>query len=260
MSVPDISIVSMGILFLLLLIPIGVSTWLKLGFVKTMIFAVVRMSLQLVFAGFYLIILFDLANPILNIFWFIGMIFIATATTIRHSNLPIKQFFIPSFIALGISIGFVLFCLNGFVIRVDELFSAKYLIVLGGMLIGNSTRGIIIGINDFYTKIARDKSQYEFSLATGASFWEAILPYFRESMKTAINPTIATMMTLGLVWLPGMMTGQILGGSDPMVAIKYQIAIMVAIFAVTTMSVLMTILLSLQVSFDGFGNFKYGKR
>lgn len=256
-SVPDISWFSMGILSLLLLIPIGVSVLFRLDLVRTMVASVLRMSIQLVFAGFYLIVLFDWENWLVNVVWFVGMIAIATGTMVRRSELNLRRFFVPSFLASAISIVFVLFFLNGLVVRVDNLLSAKYLIVLGGMLIGNSMRGIIIGIGNFYSNLQRNRKQLQFLLATGATLQEVIAPHFRKAMRDALNPIVATMMTLGLVWLPGMMTGQILGGSAPMIAIKYQIAVMVAIFTVTTMSVALTIYLSLRFGFDEFGNLKH---
>ena len=74
-----------------------------------------------------------------------------------------------------------------------------------------------------------------------------------KSLIASFSPTIATMMTIGIVSLPGMMTGQMLGGSSPMLAIKYQIAIMVAIFTSTTASVTSIIFITLKISFDSYG-------
>ena len=126
---------------------------------------------------------------------------------------------------------------NYFVINLQNLFEAKYLVVIGGMLLGNSMRGNIIGTDNFYNSIISNEKRYLYHLAHGASQFEALLPYIRKSLIASFSPTIATMMTVGIVSLPGMMTGQMLGGSSPMLAIKYQIAIMVAIFASTTASV-----------------------
>ena len=85
-----------------------------------------------------------------------------------------------------------------------------------------------------------------------------MLPFLREGFKSAVNPFIASMATYGIVALPGMMTGQILGGSSPMVAVKYQITIVTAIFVVTAMSVLLTILFTLKASFNGYGTLNKG--
>ena len=78
-------------------------------------------------------------------------------------------------------------------------------------------------------------------------------PYFREALRGALAPTIATMATIGLVALPGMMTGVILGGADPSTAIRYQIAIMIAIFAGTALTVFFAIALTIRSSFNAYG-------
>ena len=89
-------------------------------------------------------------------------------------------------------------------------------------------------------------------LMLGATRWEAVRSYFREAVKAAINPTIASMATMGLVSLPGMMTGQILGGSEPWLAVKYQIAIMICIFTSTTIASIINLKLSLAIAFNAF--------
>jgi putative ABC transport system permease protein len=121
------------------------------------------------------------------------------------------------------------------------------------MLLGNSLRGDIIGIDNFYKAIERNKQRRLYALACGATFFESLTPYFKESLTAALQPTIATMATMGIVFLPGMMTGQILGGVSPVLAIKYQIAIMIAIFTATTITVNLTILLTVRTCFDGYG-------
>jgi putative ABC transport system permease protein len=87
-------------------------------------------------------------------------------------------------------------------------------------------------------------------LMLGASLREAVRPYLRDAIKAAVNPSVATMATMGIVSLPGMMTGQILGGAMPTTAIKYQIGIMICIFTAMVVAALVNILLSLPVAFD----------
>ena len=95
-----------------------------------------------------------------------------------------------------------------------------------------------------------NENEFMTYLMLGASLREAVQPYLRDSIKAAVNPTIATMATMGIVSLPGMMTGQILGGAMPMEAIKYQIGIMICIFTSMVVASLVNILLSLPVAFD----------
>jgi putative ABC transport system permease protein len=86
----------------------------------------------------------------------------------------------------------------------------------------------------------------------GGSRLQALKPFFRESFVASVNPILASMATIGIVSLPGMMTGQILGGSIPMVAIKYQIIIMLAIFYTQFFSVFLSLFFSIKLGFDDF--------
>ena len=181
------------------------------------------------------------------------MITVAVFSAIKHSSIKISKVFIPSIISFSTATFLVIFYLNIVVIPLDNIFDARYLIVLGGMLLGNSLRGNIIGISTFYKNIKNDTKKYLYTLSLGASRYEALLPYFRESVQLAIKPSIASMATMGIVSLPGMMTGVILGGADPETAIKYQIMIMLAIITSTITSVVLTILLTLRVCFNKYG-------
>jgi putative ABC transport system permease protein len=141
---------------------------------------------------------------------------------------------------------------NGVVVRLDRLFEAKYLVPVGGMLLGNSLRSIIIGLNNFYSGLKKNEKEYLYALTLYNNRIQALKPWFTQSIVAAIAPTLASMATIGLVSLPGMMTGQILGGSIPMVAIKYQIAIMACIFYTEYFSVILSILFSLKSGFNEF--------
>jgi putative ABC transport system permease protein len=90
-------------------------------------------------------------------------------------------------------------------------------------------------------------------VSMGATRREAIRPFVREACKAAFGPQLATVSTMGLVSLPGMMTGQILGGSSPAVAIKYQLMIMVAIFLTSSLSSFLAVMVSTRKSFDHYG-------
>ncbi|MEA3487039.1 MAG: ABC transporter permease, partial [Thermodesulfobacteriota bacterium] len=169
------------------------------------------------------------------------------------SSIKITKIAIPSFFSFSIATFIVIFYLNIFVIPLDNIFDARYLIVLGGMLLGNSLRGNIVGISSFYKNIRNDSKKYLYVLSLGSSQYEALLPYLRESVQLALKPTLASMATMGIVALPGMMTGVILGGASPEVAIKYQIMIMIAIVVSTIISVVLAILLTLRVCFNRYG-------
>ena len=253
METVNISILSLGFAFLLLTLPVILSLIFKFKLIKPLFYSVARMSIQLILIGIFLKYLFLWNNAFVNLLWLTIMIIVAVFSAIRGSSIKIGKIFIPSLISFSIATFIVVFYLNFIVIPLNNVFDARYLIVLGGMLLGNSLKGNIIGISTFYKNIKKDTKEYFFVLSLGASHYEALLPYLRESVQLALKPLLASMATMGIVALPGMMTGVILGGASPEVAIKYQIIIVIAIVISTITSVVLTILMTLRVCFNKYG-------
>ena len=246
----DLTILSIASLLVFLIPVLYINRRLKLTINKTIGTSIFRMCVQLSFVGIYLEFLFKYNSPILNIIYLLVMISIACQSILKASNLKVLKLFIPVFFSLLIPFTIILFFFNAVVARIDNLFEAKYLIPIGGMLLGNCLRSIIIGLNNFYSGIKKDEKVYIYSLSLFSSRIPALKPYFKESIIASITPTIASMATIGLVSLPGMMTGQILGGSIPIVAIKYQIAIMLCIFYTEYFSTILSVLFSLKIGFN----------
>ncbi len=242
--------------FLLLLIPLGVSRYLQLNLSKAILVAVSRMTIQLFLVGIFLKYIFYLNNMWLNLGWLLLMTFTAVFSALHRSKLKLTFIFLPVFISFIISTFSILFYFNFFVLRLDYLFDARYLIALGGMLLGNVLSVNIIAINSFYQSLRSSTKVYLYRLALGASQLEALLPFIRSSFRLTLIPVLAKTATMGIVSLPGMMTGQILGGSSPETAIRYQIAIMVAIFTAGVLSIVLTFVLATRKSFNHCGILK----
>ncbi len=256
METVDISIFSLGLVFLLLTLPILISTIFGLRLIKPLFNSVARMSIQLILIGVFLKYLFLWNNAFINILWLTIMITVAVYSAIKGSSVKISKIFLPGFVSFSIATFSVVFYLNVFIIPLTNVFDARYLIVLGGMLLGNSLRGNIVGITTFYKTLKKDTKQYSYVLSLGASHYEALLPYLQDSVHLSLKPTLASMATMGIVTLPGMMTGVILGGASPEVAIKYQIMIMIAIVVSTITSVVLTILMTMRVCFNRCGSLR----
>jgi putative ABC transport system permease protein len=111
-------------------------------------------------------------------------------------------------------------------IRPDPWYDPRYALPLLGMILGNTVTGISLGMDTLATRLVRDRSAVEAQLMLGATRWEAVLPVARNTLRSALMPTINSMAATGLVSLPGMMTGQILAGAEPVLAVKYQMLIM----------------------------------
>jgi putative ABC transport system permease protein len=239
--------------YLLLLIPLAIMLWYRVPLVGRTTMAIVRMTVQLLFVGFYLQVVFAYNRLWLNTLWVLVMIAVADVSIVRHCDLRLRRFAGPVFLALitGTAIPLLYFVLV--ILNRPSLMDARYVIPLGGMILGNCLRADVIGLSGFYKTIRKDEKAFQFCLASGATLSEAIRPCVRESFRAALAPTVTTMTTIGLVSLPGMMTGVILGGTNPATAIKYQIGIMIAIFSGTSITLLGAILLTARKSFSGYG-------
>jgi len=235
-----------------LCIPLAMLLFYRTALVRPAAIAAIRMTVQLIFVGIYLKYIFQYNNMWLNILWVLVMMVVAAATIGSRSELKHKYFLLPVLVGVlaGVSITESVFLFA--VLDLENVFDARYFVPVSGMILGNCLQSSIIGMKSFYYGLHRDENIYKYYLACGASRNEALLPFMQEALKNSFNPAIATMATIGLISLPGMMTGQILGGSLPLTAIKYQIMIMIAIFSGTVINVTTGINISKYIVFDQY--------
>ena len=257
MSIVDISFLSLALGYGLLIFPLSILLWYRIPIVGDTLWAIVRMTVQLLFVGLYLQVVFSLNNFWLNGAWLLIMIGVADTSITRGCGLRLSRFAGPLFLALLLGTAVPLFFFVGPILARPHLLDAQYAIPIGGMILGNCLRADIIGVSNFYRSVRKSEKAFLQALAQGARFSEATRPFLRDAIQAALAPTVATMATIGLVSLPGMMTGVILGGADPMTAIKYQIAIMIAIFSGTASTVALAIWLTMKSSFTGYGVLDY---
>lgn len=256
MNTIDISIISLLIGLLLILIPGGVLYYYRTGITKAMSIAVARMVIQLFLVGFYLKYLFEWNNLWINIMWMLLMVGICSIDLIKRIKISVKVLFIPVYISVFISLVFiVIYFLKG-VLLLDDLFESRYFIPVCGIILGNILSSNVIGLNAFFDRIVREQQLYNYLLCNGATVKEATKFFFREALIKAFNPTIASMAVMGLISLPGTLTGQIMGGSSPDVAIRYQIMIMIIIMTSSIISLLLSLHWSVKYTLDEYGRFK----
>jgi putative ABC transport system permease protein len=248
----NISVIQLACFFVLLIIPGLLFRYLDLHLTREMIIGFTRMVLQLSLVAIYLEYIFAWDNMLINTLWILLMVLVANGAILRQSGLSFPRFIAviyPCYALLAMAI------LASFLIVLDTevLFSARYLIPLAGMIFGNILRTNVVALDRFYAQLLRREDEYMAYVSMGATRGEAIRPFVREACKAAFGPQLAAVSTMGLVALPGMMTGQILGGSSPAVAIKYQLMIMVAIFLTSSLSSFLVIMVSSLKSFDAYG-------
>jgi len=252
MSTLDIALPQMAVLYGLCLLPWLLLWFLGLRLSRDIAISILRMSIQLALVGFYLKMLFSLNDPRLNGLWILAMLIVADLSILQRAGLKARHFVLSTFTAIALSTLFSTFYLLVLVIQPTHYYDAQYIVPLAGMILGNCLQGNVIALERFYSTLRKNEHEYLTYLLLGATRWEAVRPYYRVAIKAAVSPTIASMSTMGLVSLPGMMTGQILGGSEPWLAVKYQIAIMICIFASTTLACVINLKLSLKAAFNAY--------
>ncbi|MFT6987106.1 MAG: putative ABC transport system permease protein [Psychromonas sp.] len=251
-----ISWTQLALFSMVLFVPLLINRYYQLAMAKEVLIAVSRMAIQLILVGLYLQYVFSLNNLFVNIGWIILMVLIGSSAIVGKANLPKKAIFMP--VACGLSLGLLplMLLLCYVVIRPDPLYSAQYVIPLAGMLLGNSLSSNIVALQNLFEAFAQRRSEYEAAIALGATPFQAANPFVIVALKKAQAPILASMATTGLVTLPGMMTGQILAGVTPILAIKYQLVILIAIFVMSSISLTVTLQLSLQRTLCKTGRIK----
>lgn len=249
----DISYWGLVIGMLLLLVPIYFFYRFKTGLVKATLTGALRMVVQLFLIGMYLKYLFLWDNPWVNFLWVFIMVCVASETALARTQLKRNILMIPiaiGFLASAILVGLYFL---GVVLQADNIFGTQYMIPIFGILMGNMLSSNVIALNTFYTNLMREQQLYYYLLGNGATRNEATAPFVREAIIKAFSPAIANMAVMGLVALPGTMIGQILGGSSPNVAIKYQMMIIVITVTASILSLMITLRLSFRKTFDAYG-------
>lgn len=245
-SAIDISWLNLALFALTLAAPFAINCYFRLRLAKEFAISIGRLTVQLSLVGIYLEFLFSQNNLLLNLLWLAVMVVVGSNAIVDKANLPKSHLFIPVFTGLTIGLSPLLIILFTLIIQPEPAYNAQYLIPVAGMLLGNSLSSNIVALQNLFNALEQRRSEYEAALSLGASPGYACAPFMREAMQKALAPILATMTTTGLVTLPGMMTGQILGGASPMLAIKYQLIIFLAIFVMMSISLAITLQLTLR--------------
>ncbi|WP_394209348.1 ABC transporter permease [Enterovibrio calviensis] len=250
----NISNGALAAFYLIFLLPLLLFQRWQLGLSKPLIASVTRMTLQLAVVGLYLQTLFDFANILLNTLWLLVMILAASWTVCRQAGANVKTLLLPVLSGQIIALTCLLPVLLIGVIQAEPWWHAQYLIPVAGMLLGNALSANVLALDRFHASLKQRHDEFQFYLSLGSP--DPSKPFLREAFIAALRPPLAAMSTLGIVSLPGMMTGQILGGTSPLLAVKYQLVIMIAIFLTVTLSVATTLKFASHSAFDRFGQLK----
>lgn len=234
-----------------LLINVGLSLRFRLGLHKSLVIAGLRTILQLWLVGLILDKIFQVDQPFLVLGILILMAILAASTVSQRARHSFPGRWIT---AMG-SISFPAFLMVAYgvfiVVRPDNWADPRYLIPLMGMILGNSLTAVHLTMDRFTSALVERRKIIEHRLCLGATPREATQEVTRDAIRTGMTPILNAMVIVGIVSLPGMMTGQILGGTPPLMAVRYQIVIMFLLAGTTALGSAVCALWLRRRLFDG---------
>jgi len=247
----DLTVWQVALAALLIIINGAISIRLKLKLERTLLIASLRTVIQLTLVGMVLKYIFQLERWYLVLALGAAMTLIAGVTASNRNKRTYPGIRLNTIVSIFVSswlvTGFALFAvLQG----IDKWYQPQYAIPLLGMVLGNTLNGISVGLNTFTEALFTQRTQVESMLAAGATRAEAAAEPLRDAVRTGMIPIVNSMMIVGLVSLPGMMTGQLISGMDPMSAVKYQIVIMFLIAGATALGTIGVVWLSYRRLFN----------
>ena len=220
---------------------IVISLWQKLNLEKQLAYSAVRSLMQLIAIGYVLDTVFKIDDWRVVLAILAMMITIASLVTRNRIDRKLQGLLPTVFLAIIASSVFTLGYVILLIVQPDEWYEPRYLIPLAGMLFGNAMNGASLAGDRFLNAINQNRLEIETHLCLGANSKQAIATYQKDAIRTGLIPTLNNMIVIGLVSLPGMFTGQVLGGSNPLDAASYQILIL---FAIVLANLIATVLVT----------------
>ena len=232
----------------LVAVSIGISYFRKLDLEKDLLIGTLRSFVQLIAVGYALELVFDLNNLWLILLVILIMVLVGGQTAGSRTKGSLKGFTISAF-SIGVGTFFTLgaLLLLG-VIPADP----KYVIPLAGMTIGNSTNAAALALERMHSEMKNKKDQIEQALALGVTSTQAVEHSFKATVRAAMIPTLNLMKIVGLVQLPGAMTGMILAGASPLQAVKLQIIVVYMLICAVSIAAVITSRLSQSTYFTKY--------
>ncbi len=233
----DIGGLELGIAGLFVVAAGGISLRNRLQLEKSLLIGSLRCVLQLVAMGYLLRVIFGLESPWIVLGLFTAMVVFAAHIVRGNVKEPQIPFVIPAFLTMLGVYASISTIVTGVIVGALPWWRPQYFIPLAGMVIGNSMTALSLSVDRLLSDLRTKRDEVEMRLCLGATAEEGSRDIVRDALKAGMIPSINSLTGVGIVFLPGMMTGQILAGADPMLAIRYQIVVMFMIVAATALSV-----------------------
>jgi putative ABC transport system permease protein len=220
----------------LVLVAMAISAWQRLGLARGFAVGAVRAVVQLVAVGYVLAFLISSRRWYLVLGALLVMLIAATVTATDRQRNGRRRLFVISGTAMFVGAGITLAYVDAVVLRLRPWYDPQYLIPLFGMIIGNSMNGAALAAERLNGEMELRRGEVEAYLALGASPARASAEPVRRALVAAMLPTLNMLMVVGLVSLPGMMTGQVIAGSSPLTAVRYQIVVVFMLAGATAVT------------------------
>ena len=244
MTILDLSWWQLGLALLLVVVVAVISLRQRLGLERDLLVGTVRTIVQLYLVGLILAAVFNAARWYWVLLILVVMTAVATHAAVARLAKPIPGVYWIAAAALTISTAATLAYVIGVVVRPTPWWEPQYVIPIAGMILGNSMTSAAFAGDRLQSDLRARRDEVEARLALGFSGRDALQPLVRAALRAAMIPTVNAMMTVGVVQLPGMMTGQILAGSSPLLAIRYQIVVVFMQAAATAIGSLLFVRLA----------------
>jgi putative ABC transport system permease protein len=249
MSIIEISLINLSLSLILVVASLAITFGMRLGLWKEILLGTARTAVQLFLAGLVLHYLFHWNLWYVTILLLLVMTAVASFESMRRQKRRNLKVFFVSFLAVISGAAFSLTIVTAVVLGVKPWYDPRYMIPIAGMIIGNSMSAASLVLNRLWGELSLRKGEVESYLALGASPFESSRSAVKEAVRAAMTPTINSMMIVGIVQFPGMMTGQIIAGQDPASAVRYQIMVMYMILAAVTITATLTAVLGYKLFF-----------
>lgn len=230
-----------------------ISMRLSLGIEKDLAIATARTYLQLIALGLVLRWVFGIDSPWLVVALLVLMMLAAAQSIVKRAPDAPSGILGSSMLTMVLTGFIVTFAVTGLIIGVDPWYRAQYVIPIAGMVLGNSMNGVALALERTFADLDTHTERVLALTALGATPWEAAGDIVRVAIRAGLIPTINSMAAAGLVFIPGMMTGQVLAGADPLAAAYYQIVVMLMVSAATALGSVLAVLLSFRRRFSSDG-------
>lgn len=250
MNYQTLSLTDLSIASALILINGLLSLLLRLRLERQLFWAAVRTVVQLLAVGYVLGWVFQFAQWYVVLPLMLGMTLIAGASAAGRGRHRHKGLLTDSVISVWIS-SWLVTALGLFVVlRVRPWYEPQYAIPILGMVLGNTLTAVSLGLDRMTRELDAHRGIVDMTLALGGTRWEAAQAAAVQAVRAGMLPTLNQMSVVGIVSLPGMMTGQILAGQSPTEAVRYQIVIMFLIAAASALGTVCAVLLTFNRLFS----------